>query len=174
MHIAGRGIAMLLAVMLIATGGATAATATTKDALLKRGSKGPQVVSLQRALGIPADGIFGRQTARAVRRFQRSRGLAVDGVAGPATLSALGVKTSRSEPSKLLARIAQCESGGNPRAVSPDGRYRGKYQFSRATWRALGGSGDPAKAAEAEQDRLAALLLAREGTKPWPACAARG
>ena len=40
--------------------------------------------------------------------------------------------------------------------MSADGRYRGKYQFSRATWRALGGKGDPAKAPEARQDRLAA------------------
>jgi hypothetical protein len=55
--------------------------------------------------------------------------------------------------------------------VSPDGRYRGKYQFTRATWRAMGGSGDPAQAPEAEQDRLAALLLARAGTSPWPVCA---
>ena len=169
---ARRLAALLVAAMLVTAGGAAA-----KDALLKRGSKGTQVASVQRALGIPADGIFGRQTARAVRRFQRSRGLTVDGVVGPATLSALGISPTSSPPSgrkTLLARIAQCESGGNPRAVSPDGRYRGKYQFTRATWRALGGSGDPAKASEAEQDRLAALLLEREGTKPWPACGARG
>ena len=50
--------------------------------------------------------------------------------------------------------------------MSADGRYRGKYQFSRATWRALGGKGDPAKAPEARQDRLAAKLLALSGTSP--------
>ena len=55
--------------------------------------------------------------------------------------------------------------------MSADGRYRGKYQFSRATWRALGGKGDPAKAPEARQDRLAAKLLALSGTSPWPNCA---
>jgi hypothetical protein len=55
--------------------------------------------------------------------------------------------------------------------VSADGRYRGKYQFDRATWRALGGSGDPAAAPEAEQDQRAADLLAREGASPWPSCA---
>jgi hypothetical protein len=72
--------------------------------------------------------------------------------------------------SGTLARIAQCESGGNPSAVSADGRYRGKYQFTRATWRAMGGSGDPAQAPEAEQDQRAAALLAQQGTSPWPVC----
>ena len=70
-----------------------------------------------------------------------------------------------------LQRIAQCESGGNPSAVSADGTYRGKYQFDRETWRAMGGSGDPADAPEAEQDRIAAQLLAQRGTAPWPVCA---
>lgn len=70
----------------------------------------------------------------------------------------------------LLAAIAQCESGDNPRAVSRNGRYRGEYQFSRATWRALGGKGDPAKAPVAVQDRLAAQLLAQRGPSAWPAC----
>jgi hypothetical protein len=48
--------------------------------------------------------------------------------------------------------------------------YRGKYQFTRATWAQMGGSGDPAAAPEAEQDRLAAALLAQQGTTPWPVC----
>ena len=47
--------------------------------------------ALQRALGVPADGVFGPQTERALKRWQRSRGLAADGVAGPATRRALGL-----------------------------------------------------------------------------------
>jgi len=72
-----------------------------------------------------------------------------------------------------LERIAQCESGGNPRAVSSTGMYRGKYQFSVGTWEGLGGVGDPAAAPEAEQDRLAALLYAQSGPAPWPVCGYR-
>jgi soluble lytic murein transglycosylase-like protein len=71
---------------------------------------------------------------------------------------------------RILRLIARCESGGNPRAVSPGGRYRGKYQFMRSTWRRLGGEGDPAKAAEFTQDRIALRLYRREGIRPWPHC----
>jgi len=147
--------------------------------MLQRGTSGPAVTALQRALGVSPTGNFGPVTARAVRAFQRSHGLTVDGIVGPQTSAALGLsaprqaastRTATRAPSSTLARIAQCESGGNPAAVSADGRYRGKYQFSRATWRAMGGSGDPAKAPEAEQDRRAAALLAQAGTSPWPVC----
>jgi hypothetical protein len=71
----------------------------------------------------------------------------------------------------VLRRIAECESGGNPRAISPGGTYRGKYQFSRATWHNLGGTGDPAAAPEWLQDRLALKLYRLRGTAPWPNCA---
>jgi hypothetical protein len=69
-----------------------------------------------------------------------------------------------------LQAIAQCESGGNPAAVDPSGTYRGKYQFDLQTWASVGGSGDPAAAPEAEQDRRAAMLYARAGSSPWPVC----
>ncbi len=153
-------------------------------------SAGVDVRAVQRRLGVVADGIAGPQTRRAVRRFQRANGLTVDGIVGPQTLAALGLQATGSaatpaeeqasaepraaEPrrtSATLQRIARCESGGRATAVSPDGRYRGKYQFDRATWRALGGTGDPAAAPEAEQDRRAARLLRRSGTAPWPSCA---
>jgi peptidoglycan hydrolase-like protein with peptidoglycan-binding domain len=148
--------------------------------LLQRGSSGSGVAALQRALGVNPTGNFGPVTARAVRAFQSSHGLAVDGIVGPQTSAALGLggsapttaSTSRTSgaSSSTLERIAQCESGGNPTAVSPSGQYRGKYQFSRTTWRAMGGTGDPAQAPEAEQDQRAAALLAQAGTSPWPVC----
>ena len=69
-----------------------------------------------------------------------------------------------------LDSIAACESGGDPTAVSPDGTYRGKYQFDYGTWASVGGSGDPAAAPEAEQDYRAALLYSSGGSSPWPIC----
>ncbi len=77
-------------------------------------------------------------------------------------------RLARSAP---RGRSRECESGGDPKAISADGQYRGKYQFDRETWRSVGGRGDPAAAPEREQDRRAARLLARDGTKPWPNCA---
>jgi Transglycosylase-like domain/Putative peptidoglycan binding domain len=163
--------AVALASLTIAAG--TAAAGPSSGAKVVRAS-GSSVTALQSALGIPADGIYGPQTRRAVRRFQRAHGLVVDGIAGPQTLAALGLTAGRASSGRdawtVLARIAQCESGGDPTAVSRDRRYFGKYQFSRATWRAVGGSGNPARASEAEQDRRALILYQREGTAPWPVC----
>ena len=146
---------------------------------VEQGHRGPGVKRIQRALGIAADGVFGPMTERAVRRFQRRRGLVVDGVVGPVTRRALGIRnfSRRSiyrrrgvRMPRILRRIAQCESGGNPRAVSPDGRYRGKYQFTRGTWESLGGRGDPARAPEWLQDRMALKLYRLRGKAPWPSC----
>ena len=179
---AGRGGgAALLAAMTLVAGGAVAQDG---PATSKRSTSASGVVALQTALGVPADGIIGPVTRRAIRNYQRNQGLAVDGIAGPATLSSLGiaagsVKTqstggtstsSGSGGSGTLARIARCESGGDPTAVSSTGQYRGKYQFSRATWRDLGGKGDPAAAAESVQDAMAAKLYAQRGSSPWPVC----
>jgi len=76
--------------------------------------------------------------------------------------------------SSRLAAIAWCESRNQPDAVSPDGQYRGKYQFHPATWAALGGVGDPAAAPVAEQDRLAARLYSQTGGSAWPVCGSYG
>ena len=75
-----------------------------------------------------------------------------------------------SSASPALEAIAACESGGNPQAIGGGGAYRGKYQFDQSTWASVGGSGDPAAASEAEQDRRAAMLYARTGASSWPVC----
>jgi hypothetical protein len=148
--------------------------------VLKRGDRGKSVRQLQAALEIPVDGVFGPQTQKAVKRFQKRKGLTADGVVGPATRDALGLdpfahgsvehKSSGVRLPNALKLIAECESGGNPRALSPNGRYRGKYQFSMETWHNLGGAGDPVEASEATQDRIALKLYRRSGSAPWPSC----
>jgi lysozyme family protein len=165
-----RSVLAVLGASLALSGGAMAES--TAPSASNAVAPGVDVAAVQRALGITADGVAGPQTRRAIRRFQRANGLTVDGVVGPQTLAALGLGAGKARTSSAatLERIAQCESGGDPTAVSADGHYRGKYQFSRATWRAMGGSGDPATAPEAEQDRRAAALLAARGTSPWPNC----
>src|SRR5690349_17493442 len=64
-------------------------------AVLKQGSQGAQVVSLQnqlKALGFDpgtVDGKFGPGTKKALIAFQKSKGLQADGMVGPASLAAL-------------------------------------------------------------------------------------
>lgn len=178
----GSALVAMAALLLAGGGGAVAAQKSGQRASVSSNT----ITAVQRALGVSADGVVGPVTRRAVKRFQRKNRLVVDGIIGPQTLRALGIKAksvSRSSSKSkgaaraasggnaTLERIARCESGGDPTAVSAGGRYRGKYQFSRATWRDMGGKGDPARASEAEQDRRAAKLLARSGTRPWPNCA---
>ena len=179
------GVVLLdaLAVPALADTGVSAsggASASSSEIIVKRGDRGAAVRAIQRRLHITADGIFGPMTERRVKRFQRNHNLVPDGIVGPLTRGALGLKpfssrsvrrTSGVRLPAVLRQIAQCESGGNPRAVSPGGTYRGKYQFSRATWRNLGGTGDPAAAPEWLQDRLALKLYRQSGTAPWPSCA---
>jgi transglycosylase-like protein len=69
-----------------------------------------------------------------------------------------------------LNRVAWCESSNNTRAVSPNGLYRGLFQFDLPTWRSVGGTGDPIDASRGEQELRAVLLLKRRGTSPWPVC----
>jgi hypothetical protein len=66
--------------------------------------------------------------------------------------------------------LARCESGGNPRAVSSSGAYRGLYQFSMGTWHGVGGAGDPIDASPSEQTYRAKILYSRSGRSPWPVC----
>jgi hypothetical protein len=60
-----------------------------RGGLLQLGDRGKAVARVQRALGITADGIFGRETLAAVRSFQQRVGLLVDGIVGPKTRLAL-------------------------------------------------------------------------------------
>jgi uncharacterized protein YabE (DUF348 family) len=69
-----------------------------------------------------------------------------------------------------FAALAKCESGGNPRAVSPTGKYRGLYQFDLRTWHGVGGVGDPIDASPAEQTKRARILYDDRGRSPWPYC----
>ena len=76
---------------------ATPSTPTMTTAILRKGSTGPEVKSLQKKLlqigyylgSYGADGDYGDATVTAVRKFQKDNSLAVDGEAGPNTLAAV-------------------------------------------------------------------------------------
>lgn len=123
---------------------------------------GAEVIETDEELSIATPGLLsapakrlqrsiGHYRRRQVRRLRNSRDV-------------LGV------PRSTLDAIGACESSGDPRAVSADGSYRGKYQFDYGTWASVGGRGDPAAAPEYEQDMRAAILYRRAGSSPWPLC----
>lgn len=59
--------------------------------LLKVGSKGELVKRVQQVIGTIADGIFGKGTEDAVKKYQYQYGLTVDGLVGRSTLSHMGL-----------------------------------------------------------------------------------
>ena len=103
---------------------------SAKAATIPYGSKGETVRLIQEKLTRwdyfdgTIDGIYGQQTAAAVRKFQKKNNLDIDGVAGPATLRALGISTSgtsggSSNPTvaadvALLAKVISAEARGEP------------------------------------------------------------
>ncbi len=68
-----------------------------------------------------------------------------------------------------LARVAQCESGGNWRINTGNGFYGG-VQFTLSSWQAVGGRGMPHHAGKLEQQYRAVRLLRIQGRGAWPTC----
>ena len=100
-------------------------------AVLKRGSRGDEVVTLQKKLKQwgyydgAVDGVFGPGTEKAVQYFQRKNGLTADGIVGTKTAAALGMTLSGSGQTtqvdsssdrniRLLAACIYGESRGEP------------------------------------------------------------
>ena len=145
-----RGLIFVVALLALVLSTASPAAARP----LKKGSKGPRVAFVQRALGLHADRIFGSQTKRAVKRFQRRHGLTADGIVGPATWSAL--KRSRGRSSTVgrgTVRLLQRALGVAADGVFGPGTAAAVKSFQRgkgltadgivgpATWSALGHNG---------------------------------
>ena len=78
--------------------------------------------------------------------------------------------TSSEAGDDVWAKLAQCESGGNPAANTGNGFY-GMYQFTLETWQSLGGTGYPHEADAATQTAMAKKLQAQAGWGQWPGCA---
>lgn len=128
-------VALLLTVLtgvLAFSGVLTAKDATTTEAaVLKQGSTGSSVRTLQTKLKswgyytCSVDGIYGSQTVKAVKYFQSKNGLAVDGIVGAKTAAALGMTLSGSSSGSssgsysssdeyLLAKCVYAEARGEP------------------------------------------------------------
>jgi hypothetical protein len=125
------------------------------------------VDNMQDDLAARAVRLARRLDLSAAAERDRSRGRSPDQLR--ARIRELEQRLSAPTASPTMEAIAQCESGGNPATDTGNGFY-GKYQFTLETWQAVGGTGNPAHASEAEQDRRAAALYAQAGPSPWPVC----
>jgi soluble lytic murein transglycosylase-like protein len=61
-------------------------------------------------------------------------------------------------------RVADCESGDNPYAVSPGGTYKGLFQFDASTWASVGGGNIFDARTNATNARK---LYSQRGGAPW-------
>lgn len=90
---------------------------------LRKGDRGDEVKTLQKALGVDADSIFGLKTEAAVKAFQKSKGLDDDGIVGPKTWQALGFKNETTtnskcvDPSVVYAPLKSCITHTPNRAI---------------------------------------------------------
>jgi hypothetical protein len=165
--------AALGAALTITLGGAAADVAAARPTAL-----GTPLSALTRTRLLHADQRLLRKIAGArgkhasQRRLARLRGESVPALRHDRRVLTRRLRATRSAStaSPTLQAIAACESGGDPHAIGGGGAFRGKYQFTYSTWASVGGSGDPAGASPAEQDRRAAMLYARTGPASWPVC----
>lgn len=105
---------------------------TVDAAVLKRGSSGSQVRTLQTKLKNwgyytgSVDGIFGSKTVSAVKFFQRKNGLSVDGIVGTKTAAALGMSLATSTSSSNISNsnlyLLSCCIYGEARGESYTGK----------------------------------------------------
>lgn len=56
-----------------------------KKMIYKEGSKGSEVVKIQKKVGVSSDGVFGVRTKEAVMQWQKANGLVADGIVGNET-----------------------------------------------------------------------------------------
>ena len=123
-------VTMLTAVLAF-SGVMTKDDAVTEAVVLKQGSTGNQVKTVQTKLKRwgyytgAVDGIYGTATTKAVKYFQSKNGLTADGIVGKKTAAAMGISLSTgnatgsssgysSSDEYLLAKCVYAEARGEP------------------------------------------------------------
>lgn len=137
------------------------AAANAAHGQIKQGSSGPDVALWQMIIGVPADGVFGPQTAAATRTWQGAHGLSADGVVGPKSWTAAlqgAIPASAPPPPSAAAPapIPAASSGGQPTirqgstgtavkqwqaivGVAADGVFGSQTAAATKTWQAAHG-----------------------------------
>ena len=136
------------------------------SSLLKRGSKGEAVKTVQGLLGADADGDFGSKTEAAVKSFQGAHGLSADGKVGKDTLAALekspGVThVDFTDDEVVTASAPKLAAQG---AGAGAGAQSGSKSGALLTWPFGGGSARaepaPTSTSEAEATKKRNLIIA--------------
>lgn len=87
---------------------------------------------------------------------------------GGGSMSTEEIKAMLGGPGSKWYQVAKCESNFNPRAVNKQNNaHFGLFQFKLATWRSVGGSGNPIDASPREQFDRAKTLQAKAGWGQW-------
>lgn len=130
---------LLLSFLLVSLTLVTADELQAAQPLLKWGSRGEAVKTLQQTLNSKgywcgnADGIFGSKTYNAVIKFQQDAGIKVDGIVGPQTWQALGQAGSPSynytNPSRGNARTLTVVATGYCPCAKCNYPYYGKPSY---------------------------------------------
>lgn len=120
-------ISVLMTALIFFTDTFTETDNVADAAVVKRGSTGSTVKTIQTKLknwgyySGAVDGVFGAKTEAAVKQFQRTNKLAADGIVGSKTAAALGIKLAQSasagassSDAYLLARVVYGEARGEP------------------------------------------------------------
>ena len=97
-------------------------------AVYKIGSIGEAVKQIQKALGIKADGIFGKDTEAAVKKFQKENGLVADGIIGSKTLEKL-IPQFDTDLSPIITPnvFVDVEEYHLPKKEYLNGKYKNEY-----------------------------------------------
>lgn len=128
----------------------TAAVATVQQPVLRFGSRGSAVVTLQQRLAAlhyfdvgAADGVFGQNTYHAVIAFQKVQGLTRDGIVGPATRARLAkpyvpapryrLATSSLEVN-LAKQVIYYERNGVIQRIIDASTGSGAWYYSQGRW----------------------------------------
>ena len=142
-----------------------AVSATVVDAqTLKQGSRGEQVRRVQRALvlhgnRIALDGIYGPNTAAAVKAFQRSRGLPGTGRVDAVTLRALERPIQRGDQGAAVRQL-QRQLNANGARISEDGKFGPNTESALEAFQRSMGLGQSGKL---DSSTLSKLLGAARG-----------
>jgi hypothetical protein len=133
----------------------------------------PRTVALAVALGALIAFVASAPGARATGGIGTGPGDAREGGNGATAPKYVRIWERTSKRNKRWARnTAECESGGDPKAIGAGGLYRGAFQFMKSTWRTSPRSpgGDPIRYTYKTQAVVAVALKKKVGTSPWPVC----